>query len=166
MLLLAPLVALVLSVRQAPEYEATAGVLLHLDPGESLAPRTSGAPSEDPARVVRNQARRAASLPVAELVVRATWPAFTSPVQLLDHSTVSTNEGVDLLTIAVRHSERVSAAGVADAYARQFALYLQKAQTMLAAFPSCVAPTDQPGQSSARKKVRSDGFNAQFATKK
>ena len=65
MLLLAPLVALVLSVRQAPEYKATAGVLLHLDPGESLAPRTSGAPSEDPARVVRNQARRAASLPVA-----------------------------------------------------------------------------------------------------
>ena len=130
MLLLAPLVALVLSVRQAPEYKATAGVLLHLDPGESLAPRTSGAPSEDPARVVRNQARRAASLPVAELVVRATWPAFTSPVQLLDHSTVSTNEGIDLLTIAVRHPERVSAAGVADAYARQFALYLQKAQTM------------------------------------
>jgi predicted Zn-dependent protease len=42
---------------------------------------------------------------------------------------------------------------------------VQKAQTMLAAFPSCVARSDQPGQSAARKKVRSDGFNAQFAPK-
>jgi succinoglycan biosynthesis transport protein ExoP len=130
LLLLAPLVALVVSVRQAPQYEATAGVLLHLDPGDSLAPRTSAAPSEDPARVVQNEARRAASLPVAERVVRATRPAFTSPGQLLDHSTVSTNEGLDLLTIAVRHPERRSAIGVADAYARQFAYYLQNAQTI------------------------------------
>jgi capsular exopolysaccharide synthesis family protein len=129
-LLLGPLIALVFTLRQAPEYEATAGVLLHLDHGDSLAPRTSAAPSEDPARVVQNEARRAASLPIAERAVRATWPAFTSPGQLLDHSTVSTNEGIDVLTIAVRHSERVSALGVADAYARQFALYLQNAQTM------------------------------------
>jgi predicted Zn-dependent protease len=42
---------------------------------------------------------------------------------------------------------------------------VQKAQAMLAAFPSCVARSDQPGQSSARAKVRSDAFNAQFAPK-
>jgi capsular exopolysaccharide synthesis family protein len=130
LLLLGPLVALIFTLRQAPEYEATAGVLLHLDHGDSLTPRTSAAPSEDPARVVQNEARRAASLPVAERVVHATRPAFTSPRNLLDHSTVSTNEGSDLITIAVRHSERVSALGVADAYARQFALYLQDAQKM------------------------------------
>jgi predicted Zn-dependent protease len=41
----------------------------------------------------------------------------------------------------------------------------QKAQTMLASFPSCVARSDQPGQSSARAKVRSDAFNAQFTPK-
>jgi predicted Zn-dependent protease len=40
-----------------------------------------------------------------------------------------------------------------------------KAQAILAAFPSCVARSDQPGQSSARAKVRSDAFNAQFAPK-
>ena len=130
LLLLGPLVALIFTLRQAPEYEATAGVLLHLDHGDSLTPRTSAAPSEDPARVVQNEARRAASLPVAERVVHATRPAFTSPRNLLDHSTVSMNEGSDLITIAVRHSERVSALGVADAYARQFALYLQDAQKM------------------------------------
>jgi succinoglycan biosynthesis transport protein ExoP len=128
LLLLGPLVALVFTLRQAPEYEATAGVLLHLDHGDSLAPRASATPSQDPARIVKNEARRAASLPVAKRVVRATRPAFTSPGNLLDHSTVSTDEGSDLLTIAVRHSERVSALGVADAYARQFALYLQHTQ--------------------------------------
>jgi predicted Zn-dependent protease len=42
----------------------------------------------------------------------------------------------------------------------------QKAQTMLAAFPSCVSPVDQPGQSAARKQVRGDGFNAQFVPPK
>jgi predicted Zn-dependent protease len=42
---------------------------------------------------------------------------------------------------------------------------LQKAQAMLAAFPSCVSPTDQPGQKKARKKVSSDGFKAQFVPK-
>jgi polysaccharide biosynthesis transport protein len=131
LLLLGPLIALVFTLHQAPEYEATAGVLLHLDHGHSLAPRTSAAPSEDPARVVKNEARRAASLPVAEGVVRATRPAFTSPGNLLDHSTVSTNEGSDLLTIAVRHTERVSALVVANAYASQVALYLQNAPTMV-----------------------------------
>jgi succinoglycan biosynthesis transport protein ExoP len=128
LLLLGPLVALVLTLRQAPEYEATAGVLLHLD--HSLAPRASAAPSQDPARIIQNEARRAASLPVAKRVVRATRPAFTSPGNLLDHSTVSTNKGSDLLTIAVWHSERVSALGVADAYAREFVLYLHRTQKM------------------------------------
>jgi succinoglycan biosynthesis transport protein ExoP len=130
LLLLGPLVALVFTLRQAPEYEAMAGVLLQLDHGDSLAPRASAAPSQDSARIVQNAARRAASLPVAERVVRATRPAFTSPASLLDHSTVSTEEGSDLLTIIVRHSERVSAVGVADAYARRFALYLQHAPKM------------------------------------
>jgi polysaccharide biosynthesis transport protein len=138
LLLLGPLVALVFTLRQAPEYEATAGVLLRLDHGDSLAPPTSAAPSEDPARVVQREARRAGSLPVAKRVVRATWPAFRSPGQLLDHSTVSTNAETDLLTIAVRHSERVSALGVADAYARQFALYLQKVRPL--AQPASVIP--------------------------
>ena len=148
LLLLGPLVALVVTLRQAPEYEATAGVLLHLDHGNSLAPRAPAAPSQDPARIVENAARHAASLPVAERVVRATRPAFTSPANLLDHSTVSTKEGSDLLTIAVRHSERVSAVGVADAYARQFALYLQHAPKMAhsrappSAIPVAGSPTE------------------------
>src|SRR4051812_17690549 len=37
---------------------------------------------------------------------------------------------------------------------------MQQAQTLLASFPSCVAPTDQPAQKQARKKVKDDAHNA------
>jgi predicted Zn-dependent protease len=37
---------------------------------------------------------------------------------------------------------------------------MQQAQTLLAAFPSCVAPTDQPGQKAARKQVVDAGWEA------
>jgi hypothetical protein len=33
---------------------------------------------------------------------------------------------------------------------------MQQAQTLLASFPSCVAPTDAPSQKQARKQVKSD----------
>jgi succinoglycan biosynthesis transport protein ExoP len=128
LLLLAPLVALLVSLRQPAEYQATAGVLLDLNPGDSLSLRSSAAPAEDPARVVENRARLAASLPVARRVVRVTRPAFASAGQLLDHSSVSTSQGLDLLTIAVRHSSRTTAAAVANAYAEQFRAYLQRTQ--------------------------------------
>jgi len=42
---------------------------------------------------------------------------------------------------------------------------MQKAQTMLAAFPSCVSPASQPGQKAARTKVSNDAFIAQFQPK-
>jgi uncharacterized protein involved in exopolysaccharide biosynthesis len=114
-LLLAPLAALLLSLRQAAEYQASAGVLLDLDRANSLSHSSSAAPAEDPARVVENQARLASSLPVAERVVRASRPAFANARALLDHSAVSTSEGFDLLTISVRHSSRRSAVAVANA---------------------------------------------------
>jgi predicted Zn-dependent protease len=42
---------------------------------------------------------------------------------------------------------------------------VQKAQVMLASFPSCVARSDQPGQSSARAQVRNEAMKVQFAPK-
>jgi polysaccharide biosynthesis transport protein len=127
LLLLAPLVALLLSLQQSPEYQAAAGVLLDLNPGDSLSQR-SAAPAEDPARVVQNHAQLAASLPVARRVVSVTRPAFGSAGELLDHSTVATNEGLDLLTMSVRHSSRPTAVAVANAYADQFVQYLRSTQ--------------------------------------
>jgi succinoglycan biosynthesis transport protein ExoP len=124
-LLLAPLAALLLSLRQAAEYQASAGVLLDLDRANSLSHSSSAAPAEDPARVVENQARLASSLPVAERVVRASRPAFANARALLDHSAVSTSEGFDLLTISVRHSSRRSAVAVANAYANEYVRYLE-----------------------------------------
>jgi predicted Zn-dependent protease len=40
---------------------------------------------------------------------------------------------------------------------------VQKAQTMLASFPSCVSATDQPGQRAARSKVRTARYKATLA---
>jgi predicted Zn-dependent protease len=37
---------------------------------------------------------------------------------------------------------------------------MQQAQTLLASFPSCVAPTDQPAQKQAQKKVKEDAHKA------
>jgi predicted Zn-dependent protease len=42
---------------------------------------------------------------------------------------------------------------------------MQKAQTMLASFPSCVSATDQPGQKAARRKVSNAALKAQFVPK-
>src|SRR5204863_183791 len=39
---------------------------------------------------------------------------------------------------------------------------MKQAQTLLASFPSCVAPTDQPVQKHARKKVKDDAWKAQW----
>ena len=43
---------------------------------------------------------------------------------------------------------------------------LQKAQTMLASFPSCVSPANQDGQRQARRKVSNDAFMASFSPHK
>ena len=108
MLLLGPLVALVISLRQAPEYSATTGVLLSLDRAATAAPGAPVAP-EDPARVVQNQAQVARALPVAERVVRATGNAFPNANALLKSSSVSTKEGVDVLTFSVTHGSPAAA---------------------------------------------------------
>jgi polysaccharide biosynthesis transport protein len=128
MLLLGPLVALVISLRQTPAYEASAGVLLSLQPTTNVTQAGPATP-EDPARVVQNQAQIARALPVVRRVVRATGNAFPNPSALLASSRVSTDDGVDLLTFSVTHRSPAAAIGLANEYARQFLVYLQNYET-------------------------------------
>jgi Mrp family chromosome partitioning ATPase len=128
MLLLAPLVALVISLRQTPAYEASAGVLLSLQPTANVTQSGPAAP-EDPARVVQNQAQIARALPVVRRVVRATGDAFPDAAALLRNSHVSTDDGVDLLTFSVTHPSPAAAVRLANEYARQFLVYLQNFET-------------------------------------
>jgi tyrosine-protein kinase len=127
MLLLGPLVAALVSLRQTPRYEASAGVLLSLQP----AVTDSGpAPTpEDPSRVVLNQAQVARALPVARRVVRATGNAFPSAAEFLRSSQVRTQEGLDLLTFSVDHRSPQAAVQSANVYAKQFIVYLQNFET-------------------------------------
>jgi polysaccharide biosynthesis transport protein len=128
MLLLGPLVALVISLHQTPEYQASAGVLLSL---QRTANVTQSAPvtPEDPARVVQNQAQVARARPVAERVVRATGNAFPNAAALLQSSRVTTGDGVDLLTFTVTHRSPSAAVRLANEYGRQFLIYLQNFET-------------------------------------
>jgi capsular exopolysaccharide synthesis family protein len=128
-LLLGPIVALLISLRQTPLYEASAGVLLSLDRGSNVTQTGAASPPEDPARVVENQAQVARALPVVKRVVRATSPAFPNAATLMRHSSVSSKDGVDLLTFSVTHRAPRAAVEVANAYAGQFITYLQNFET-------------------------------------
>ena len=128
MLLLGPLVAVVISLRQTPEYAASAGVLLSLQPSANVTQTGPVAP-EDPTRVVQNQAEVARALPVVRRVVRATGNAFPNADALLRNSRVSTTDGVDLLTFSVTHASPTAAVRLANEYARQFLVYLQNFET-------------------------------------
>src|SRR5690348_4674237 len=128
MLLLGPLVALIISLRQTPEYAASAGVLLSLQPSANVTQSGPVAP-EDPTRVVQNQAQVARALPVVRRVVHATGNAFPNANALLANSRVSTTDGVDLLTFSVTHPSPAAAVRLANEYARQFLVYLQNFET-------------------------------------
>jgi polysaccharide biosynthesis transport protein len=128
-LVVAPLVALVISLSQSPLYEASAGVLLSLQQASGVTNSSPPSQPEDPARVVQNQAQVARALPVAQRVVHATESAFPSASSLLANSKVSTSTGSDVLTFSVRHSSPGIATHVANEYARQFTVYLQNFET-------------------------------------
>jgi succinoglycan biosynthesis transport protein ExoP len=127
MLLLGPLVAALVSIRQTPRYEASAGVLLSLQP--TLTNSGPAPTPEDPSRVVLNQAQVARALPVARRVVRATGSAFPSAAAFLRSSQVRTQEGLDLLTFSVEHRSPQAAVQGANEYAKQFIVYLQNFET-------------------------------------
>jgi Mrp family chromosome partitioning ATPase len=128
MLLLGPLVALVISLHQKPAYAASAGVLLSLQPAANVTQSAPAAP-EDPTRVVEDQAQIARALPVVRRVVRATGNAFPNAAALLANSSVSSGDGVDLLTFSVTHPSPAAAVRLANEYARQFLVYLQNFET-------------------------------------
>jgi polysaccharide biosynthesis transport protein len=128
-LVLAPVLAVVVSLSQRPAYQASAGVLLSLQRTTGVTDSSPPSQPEDPARVVQNQAQVARAVPVAQRVVRATGDAFPSAASLLSSSSVSTSTGSDVLTFSVRHGNARTASRVANQYAREFIVYLQNFET-------------------------------------
>lgn len=118
-----PLLAVLVSVREPALYQASAQVLLRQ---ENLAANLSGV--DDPtqfsaSRIVVTQTELARVPEVARRALQAAGLSERSPSDLLGASNVSSADESDILTFSVRDSRREYAARLATEYARAFTDY-------------------------------------------
>jgi capsular exopolysaccharide synthesis family protein len=121
-LVVVPVAAVLLSLRQPALYEASAQVLISR---ESLATQLEGLsdPSaEDPVRNAQTQAQLARVPEVARRALKAAQ-LDRSPSDLLGASSVTPTPETDLLIFRVEDGDPDVAASLANAYARQFTIY-------------------------------------------
>jgi polysaccharide biosynthesis transport protein len=113
--LLVPAVAVALSLRQPPAYQASAEVL--------LKPRTSDGQPSDPARAAQTAAELARLPEVATRTIRASGVRDLTPAEFLKQSSVSTALGSDIMTFSVTNSQPEIAKRLGSAYAQTFSKY-------------------------------------------
>ena len=121
-LVLVPIAAMLLSMRQPPLYEASAQVLISR---ENLATQLEGlsdASTIEPARTAETQAQLARVPEVARRALKSA-ELDRSPSDLLGASSVTPNPDSDLLVFHVRDAAPSVAALLANAYAREFTIY-------------------------------------------
>jgi polysaccharide biosynthesis transport protein len=127
---LVPLVAIILSVRQTPVYEASAKVLLSRS---NLANSLTGVQDSgvvvDDRTLVQTQADFARVPEIANRVLTKLGLRSTSPDQFLDDSSVSTATDSDILTFKVRNTDADLASREATEYARQYTRYRHEHDT-------------------------------------
>jgi Mrp family chromosome partitioning ATPase/capsular polysaccharide biosynthesis protein len=129
-LVLAPLVAVLLTVQQPSKYEATAAVLLsHLNLAQSL----NGLPvdqslSQQPDRAATTQANIARSPDVATRAIRAAHASMSADA-LLASSSVDPENNADLLDFHVTNHNTGLAIALANAYARAFSQFSNELET-------------------------------------
>jgi succinoglycan biosynthesis transport protein ExoP len=121
-LLLVPVTAVALSLRQTPVYQASAEVLLT---HQSVADSLSGTPTPfvDPARDAQTKAELARVPPVIAAAMSAVPEANLTQKDFLDSSSVSPTLGSDLLGFSVKSSDPRLAKRLATAYATAFTDY-------------------------------------------
>jgi polysaccharide biosynthesis transport protein len=134
-LVLVPVAAVLLSLRQPPLYEASAQVMISR---ENLATQLEGLTDPntlDPARTAQTQAQLARAPEVArralEAAKRERGVALLdrSPSDLLGASSVTPTPETDLLIFRVWDATPDLAALLANAYARQFTIYRRKLES-------------------------------------
>jgi succinoglycan biosynthesis transport protein ExoP len=127
-IVLVPLAAVFLSLRQQSLYKASAQVFLKQ---QNLAATLAGVPDysvfQDPATFAQTQV----DLAQAPTVERRTVKAVGRPgdIALLARSSVTASANGDLLTFAVTLPDRALAPKLATAYARQYTLYRHELDT-------------------------------------
>jgi Mrp family chromosome partitioning ATPase/capsular polysaccharide biosynthesis protein len=128
--ILAPAAAVLISMRQAPAYEASADVLLR---HENLAGSVTGifdtSVREDPARISETQANLASTPAVAERALSLAGLTDITADDALNATSVSANPDADVLTFTVRDGDPSVAEQLATAYAQAYTQYRQELDT-------------------------------------
>jgi capsular exopolysaccharide synthesis family protein len=136
-----PVVAVVLALRQTPVYQASSQVLLsRQDIGSQLLGLTNTNLYTDPARFAQTQAAIARAPELADRVVKAAH-IKESGGALLATSSVDPDPNADLLNFTVQSGDRTVATNLATAYGEQFTIYRRELDT--AAMQSALNEIDQ-----------------------
>jgi len=130
-LVIVPLVAVALSLRQTPLYQASAQVLLKY---QNLAGGISGIQDvsgvfQDPTRIAATQAKVAMVPAVAQRVVTAVGLRNTTPNDFLANASVSVQTDADILDFRHTDRNRALAPRLATEHARQFIAYRRELDT-------------------------------------
>jgi polysaccharide biosynthesis transport protein len=140
-LVVVPVAAVLVALRQPALYEASAQVLIGQESLATQLERLSDPTTVDPERNVATQAQLARGPEVARRALEAA-ELNRRPSDLLDASSVTPAPETDLLTFAVQDADPDVAASLANAYARQFTIYRHE--------------LDLNGIESARARVQSE----------
>lgn len=130
-LIVLPLLAVVLSLRQAPLYQSTAQVLLkyqNLAGGVTGIQDTSGV-FQDPARIAATQAKLAMVPTVAHRVIATVGLKHTTAQEFLAEASVAVEGGADILDFRFIARHPSLAARLATEHARQFIGYRRELDT-------------------------------------
>jgi Mrp family chromosome partitioning ATPase/capsular polysaccharide biosynthesis protein len=128
-IVLVPLVAVIMSLRQPALYQASAGVLIDV---QNLPANLEGIPDPSQSnapRVLQTQAELARSPEVARRTIEALGLRGWAPSHLLGTSAVTVGENSDVLTFSANNADPEVAAELATEYARQFTLYRSELDT-------------------------------------
>lgn len=127
-LVVIPVMAVFLSLRQEPMYEAAAEVIFsQQDFAASLTNLYT--PWEDPSRTVETQARLATSPFILRRVMKKTGTAGMTAEQFAKRTKVVTKQNANVLEFRVTFADRAKAARLANEYAQQFIAYRAELDT-------------------------------------
>jgi succinoglycan biosynthesis transport protein ExoP len=125
---LVPAVAVFVSLRQAPAYEASAKILLNR---QNVTESLTGLPTPyvDPARTAQTEAELARVPAVARRAIAAARVRNLTPSELLDSSSVTASASSDFVRFSVTRPDPAIARRLATAYARAYTSYRRNLET-------------------------------------
>jgi succinoglycan biosynthesis transport protein ExoP len=127
--LIIPIAVVFLSLRQTPQYQASAEVLLKNEDLAASLTGTSLQVYQDPIRLVQTQADLARVPEVAQQVLRAAHVPGMTPDSFLAASSVTARQDADLLVFSVNDRHPSVAERLATEYARQYTIYRYRLDT-------------------------------------